>query len=42
MVNLSAAMGGEFAAIAAELTDTIKAIGPNPLFVVKHKAEAQP
>ncbi len=31
MVNLSAAMGGEFAAVAEELTAAVKAIGPNPL-----------
>jgi hypothetical protein len=31
MVNLSSAMGGQFAFAAAELTAEIKGIGPNPL-----------
>jgi len=31
MVNLSAAMGGQFAWFAAEMTAEIKSIGPNPL-----------
>ncbi len=31
MVNLSSAMGGQFAFAAAELTAEIKRIGPNPL-----------
>ena len=31
MVNISAAMGGQFALSAAEITEEIKQIGPNPL-----------
>ena len=31
MINLSAAMGGQFAWAAAEMTAEIKNIGPNPL-----------
>jgi len=31
MVNLSAAMGGQFAWSAAEFTEEIKRLGPNPL-----------
>jgi coenzyme F420-reducing hydrogenase delta subunit len=31
MMNLSAAMGAQFAFTAAELTAEIKGIGPNPL-----------
>ena len=31
MINLSSAMGGQFAFAAAELTAEIKRIGPNPL-----------
>ncbi len=31
MINLSAAMGGQFAWTAAEMTAEIKGIGPNPL-----------
>jgi coenzyme F420-reducing hydrogenase delta subunit len=31
MMNLSAAMGGQFASLAAELTAAITSIGPNPL-----------
>jgi F420-non-reducing hydrogenase iron-sulfur subunit len=31
MVNLSSAMGGQFAWSAAELTEEIRRIGPNPL-----------
>jgi hypothetical protein len=31
MVNLSSAMGGQFAFAAAELTAEIQRIGPNPL-----------
>jgi len=30
MVNLTAAMGGQFAWAAAEMTAEIKGIGPNP------------
>ena len=31
MINLTAAMGGQFARVAAEMTAEIKGIGPNPL-----------
>jgi coenzyme F420-reducing hydrogenase delta subunit len=31
MINLSAAMAGQFAWAAAEMTAEIKSIGPNPL-----------
>ena len=31
MINVSAAMGGQFAFAAAEITAEIKGIGPNPL-----------
>jgi coenzyme F420-reducing hydrogenase delta subunit len=31
MVNLSSAMGGQFAFSAAEMTAEIKRLGPNPL-----------
>lgn len=31
MINLSAAMGGQFAYAAAEMTAEIQGIGPNPL-----------
>lgn len=31
MFNLSAAMGSEFVRISEEMTEKIKALGPNPL-----------
>jgi hypothetical protein len=31
MINLSSAMGGQFAFSAAEMTAEIKRLGPNPL-----------
>jgi hypothetical protein len=31
MINVSAAMGGQFAWSAAELTEEIKLLGPNPM-----------
>jgi len=31
MINISAAMGGQFAFAAAEMTAEIKQLGPNPL-----------
>ena len=31
MINLSSAMGGQFAFAAAELTAEIQSLGPNPL-----------
>jgi coenzyme F420-reducing hydrogenase delta subunit len=34
MVNVSAAMGSQFAEEASQMTDEIKHLGPNPLKVV--------
>ncbi|MCK4488617.1 MAG: hydrogenase iron-sulfur subunit [Anaerolineales bacterium] len=31
MINVSAAMGGQFAFSAAEMTEEIRRLGPNPL-----------
>ena len=31
MINISSAMGGQFAYLAAEMTSDIKQLGPNPL-----------
>jgi len=31
MINLSAAMGGQFAYVAAEITSELKQLGPSPL-----------
>jgi hypothetical protein len=31
MINVSSAMGGQFAWSAAEMTEEIKRLGPNPL-----------
>jgi F420-non-reducing hydrogenase iron-sulfur subunit len=31
MINLSSAMGGQFAIAAKEITEKIKGLGPNPL-----------
>jgi coenzyme F420-reducing hydrogenase delta subunit len=31
MINVSSAMGGQFAWTAAELTEEIRRLGPNPL-----------
>jgi len=31
MINLSSAMGGQFAFSAAEMTAEVKQLGPNPL-----------
>ena len=31
MINISSAMGGQFAWSAAELTEEIRQLGPNPL-----------
>jgi F420-non-reducing hydrogenase iron-sulfur subunit len=31
MINISSAMGGQFAWSAAEITEEIKQLGPNPL-----------
>ncbi len=38
MVNLSSAMSGQFAAVAAEMTEQVTALGPSPL----RRAEARP
>ena len=38
MINISAAMGGQFAWSAAEFTEEIRQLGPNPL----RNAKAQP
>lgn len=37
MINLSAAMGGQFAFSAAQMTAEIKQIGPNPLRALQGK-----
>ena len=37
MINISSAMGGQFAWSAAELTEEIRRIGPNPLREVNGK-----
>ena len=44
MINVSAAMGGQFAWSAAELTEEIRRMGPNPLRNTngKPKGEDQP
>ena len=31
MINISSAMGGQFASLTAEFTEEIRRIGPNPL-----------
>jgi F420-non-reducing hydrogenase iron-sulfur subunit len=31
MINVSAAMGGQFAIAATEITEQIRGLGPNPL-----------
>jgi hypothetical protein len=40
MINLSSAMGGQFAFSAAELTAEIKQMGPNPLGQLQKREEA--
>ena len=40
MINLSSAMGGQFAFSIAELTAEIKRLGPNPLNDAKATADA--
>jgi hypothetical protein len=45
MINISSAMGGQFAFAAAEMTSEIKQLGPSPLRrkidpVLKEEAEA--
>ena len=37
MINVSSAMGGQFAFSAAQLTAEIKQMGPNPLRMVQEK-----
>jgi coenzyme F420-reducing hydrogenase delta subunit len=39
MINVSAAMGGQFAWSTAELTQEILQLGPNPLSNAIHKGE---
>jgi hypothetical protein len=39
MINVSAAMGAQFAWSAAELTEEIKRLGPNPLKSTEDKGE---
>jgi coenzyme F420-reducing hydrogenase delta subunit len=39
MLNVSSAMGGQFAFAAAEMTAEIKGIGPNPLKRSKEEQE---
>jgi len=38
MINISSAMGGQFAWSAAELTEEIRRMGPNPLKNEREKA----
>jgi coenzyme F420-reducing hydrogenase delta subunit len=40
MINVSAAMGGQFAWSAAEMTEEIRQIGPNPLRLEDGKNES--
>jgi len=42
MINVSAAMGGQFAWSAAELTEEIRRLGPNPLGNNNGIAEGEP
>lgn len=39
MINLSSAMGNQFAASTAEMTAEIEQLGPNPLRTNGHKVE---
>ena len=41
MINLSSAMGGQFAFSAAELTAEIRRLGPNPLKCLEAEEAAQ-
>jgi len=41
MINVSAAMGGQFAWSAAELTAEIRRLGPNPLRNSGHHAQLE-
>lgn len=40
MINLSSAMGGQFATAAAEITAAIQRLGPNPLRADGRPADA--
>ncbi len=40
MINLSSAMGGQFAFAAAEITAEIQRLGPNPLREVRRPADS--
>lgn len=43
MINVSAAMGGQFAWSAAEFTEEIRRLGPSPLRNVNHdQKKAEP
>jgi len=42
MINVSSAMGGQFAWSAAELTEEIRRMGPNPLNNTNGKPVAEP
>lgn len=39
MVNLSSAMGARFVEIAKEMTESVKALGPNPLRISQKESE---
>ena len=39
MINVSAAMGGQFAWSAAEFTEEIRRLGPNPLMSVNSSGD---
>jgi hypothetical protein len=41
MINVSAAMGGQFAWSAAEFTEEIRRLGPNPLKISPIQIENQ-
>jgi coenzyme F420-reducing hydrogenase delta subunit len=41
MINVSAAMGSQFARSSAEFTETIKELGPNPLGQKESKVKNQ-
>jgi coenzyme F420-reducing hydrogenase delta subunit len=38
MINISSAMGGQFASLAAEMTERIRQLGPNPLRPITDKS----
>jgi len=37
MVNLSAAMGAQFAEVVTEMTEKVRGLGPNPLRDARHE-----